>query len=291
MEVVDIPVPDGGTVPLRLMAAQRRAGVVPDRPPTVVFVVPGLAVPGQYYEDFARELAARGCDVAVGELRGNGTEQPAPTAASAYGYQELVAVDFPAMLQVVRSRFPASTPVLLGHSLGGQLAMMYAARVRGRLGGLILVASGTPHYRAYRGLAGLALLVGATAAAVASELLGVWPGDRIPVGGFGRQSKVLVSDWARLARTGRFAPAGADMDYEQRMARLELPVLSITVAGDPVTPRGSAARLLQKLPRAHIQRWHQPQPLGHNGWVLDCESTVDRIETWLAHTVSAPETG
>ncbi|BEK92560.1 alpha/beta fold hydrolase [Nocardia seriolae] len=245
--------------------------------------MPGLGVPGEFYSLFGKPLADRGFDVALLEIRGNGAApppracRPKPGAASQYGYQELVAVDFPAMFEAVRERFPDSTPYLLGHSMGGQLGVMYASRIRGRLGGLILVASGTPHRRGYSGLAAL----GSTALSLTANLAGFWPGDTVTAGGFGRQSKLLIADWARLARTGRFQPAGADIDYEERIGRLKLPVLSITMTGDELTPRGSARQLLAKLPNADSTIWHNPDPLGHNGWISDPASTLDRVEKWL----------
>ncbi|APE37497.1 hydrolase [Nocardia mangyaensis] len=283
VEIVEIQVPDGSTLPVRLLPARgpHRHPVTLDAPRPVVVIVPGLAVPGEFYEYFGSQLAARGFDVAIGELRGNGDSSHRPDADSTYGYHELASVDFPAMLQVVRDRFPGSTPYLLGHSMGGQLAAMYAARVRGRLGGLILIASGTPYFRGYRGVFGPGMLVGTAAVAVAANLAGFWPGDRLGKRAFGRQSKVLMSDWARLARTGRFVPVGADIDYDERMSRLKFPVLSITVADDDLAPQTSADHLLSKLPAAQLTRWFQPEPLGHNGWITNPDTTVDQVEKWL----------
>ncbi|WP_043733673.1 alpha/beta hydrolase family protein [Nocardia asiatica] len=282
MQTVPIQMPDGTTVPVRLVPAEgvHRHTVTPDAPRPVLVIVPGLGVPAGYYELFASALAARGFDVAIGEMRGNGDSRPKPSAASTFGYHELVSVDFPAIFEVVREQFPDSTPYLLGHSMGGQLGVMYAARIRGRLGGLILIASGTPYYRGYRGLSGPGMLVGTAAISLTASLAGFWPGDRVTMG-FGRQSKVLISDWARLARTGRFVPVGADIDYEERIARLRLPVLSITMTGDDLTPPSSADHLLEKLPNAEVTRWRQPEPLGHNGWIRQYGSTVDQIEKWL----------
>ncbi|MEV5652972.1 alpha/beta fold hydrolase [Nocardia sp. NPDC052254] len=283
METIPIQMPDGSTVPVRFVSARgpHRHPITADTPRPVIVIIPGLGVPGEYYGDFARELAQRGFDTAIGELRGNGDSRPKPSPASTYGYQELVSVDFPAIFEAVRTRFPDSTPMLLGHSIGGQLGVMYAARIRGRLAGLILIASGTPYYRGYGGIARSAMLVGPAAISLTANLAGFWPGDRITAGGFGRQSKVLIADWARLARTGRFVPVGADIDYDERIARLKLPVLSITMTGDDLTPRSSAAHLLAKLPAARTSTRHEPKPLGHNGWITDPESTVDRIEKWV----------
>jgi predicted alpha/beta hydrolase len=283
METVPIQMPDGSVVPVRLIPASgtHTHPVTPDAPRPVVVMVPGLGVPAGYYEPFAGGLSARGFDVAIGEMRGQGDSRPRPSASSVYGYHELVSVDFPAIFEVVRNRFPASTPYLLGHSMGGQLAVMYASRIRGRLGGLILIASGTPYHRGFRGLSGPGMLMGATAISMTANLAGFWPGDRIAVGGFGRQSRVLISDWARLSRTGRFVPVGADIDYEERIGRLKLPILSITMTGDDLAPPSSAGHLLAKMPKSDVTSWHQPEPLGHNGWIRQCGSTVDQIEKWL----------
>ncbi|WP_405134417.1 alpha/beta fold hydrolase [Nocardia sp. NBC_01388] len=283
MESVPIQMPDGSTVTVWLIPAKgaHRHPITADSPRPVVVIVPGLGVPGEYYSLFGKPLAARGFDVALLELRGNGDSRPKPNPPGPYGYQELVAVDFPAMFQVVRNRFPDSTPYLLGHSMGGHLGVMYASRIRGRLGGLILVASGTPHHRGYRGLAAPGSLLGSAAVSLTAGLAGFWPGDTMIAGSFGRQPKLLISDWARLARSGKFQPAGADIDYEERIGRLKLPVLSITITGDDLTPPGSARQLLDKLPKAAITTWHNPAPLGHNGWISDPDSTVDYVEKWL----------
>ncbi len=265
--------PDGTTTPVRLFPGA-------DEAPAIV-IFPGLGIPAGYYEPFAQELVSRGFNAAIGELRGQGDSRPRPSSASTYGYHEQVSVDFPAIFEVVRERFPASTPFLLGHSMGGQLGMMYAARIRGRLGGLVLVASGSPYHRGFPGLHSPWVLMGAAAMSVTASLAGFWPGDKLDIGGFGRQSKVLISDWSRFARTGRIEPDGADIDYEERIGRLKLPVLWVTIEGDDLAPRSSANNLVAKLPNADVTLWHQPRPLGHNGWIRDAASTVDRIVEWL----------
>ncbi|MFC4604802.1 alpha/beta fold hydrolase [Rhodococcus kronopolitis] len=273
METIPIQVPDGTTLPVRLFPGREGAPVV------VIF--PGLGVPGGYYDLFARALVDRGFNAAVGELRGQGDSRPRPGPGSAYGYQELAAVDYPAVFEVVRERFPASTPYLLGHSMGGQLGVMYAARARGRLGGLILVASGSPYHRRHGAVRGTGLLLGSAAMSVTANVAGFWPGDRLDVGGFGRQSRVLIADWSRFARTGTFEPEGADIDYEERIGRLTLPVLSISVEDDDLAPKPAIAHLVRKLPDADVTTWHQPEPLGHNGWIRKPDTTADRIAQWL----------
>ncbi|MFD4368592.1 alpha/beta fold hydrolase [Rhodococcus sp. NPDC058521] len=273
MDTVPIQMPDGTTTPVRLFAGSDEAPVV------VIF--PGLGIPAGYYELFAQNLCSHGFNVAIGELRGQGDSRPRPSSSSTYGYHELVSVDFPAIFEVVRETFPSSTPYLLGHSMGGQLGVMYAARVRGRLGGVVLVASGSPYYRGFSGMGSPGLLLGSAAMSVTANIAGFWPGDKLDIGGFGRQSKVLISDWSRFARSGKIDPAGADIDYEERIGRLKLPVLSISIEGDELAPRGSAKNLVRKMPDADVTMWHQAQPLGHNGWIRNPTGTVDRIAEWI----------
>lgn len=269
--------PDGSTVPVTLFEADFPRS---DKP--VIVVLPGLGIPGGYYALFARALADRGFHVATTDLRGQGDSRPKPSSVSTYGYQELVSVDFPAVFEVVRERFPDATPFALGHSMGGQLASLYASRIRGRLGGLILVASGSPYHRGFGVARGASLFVGAAAMSLTSNIAGFWPGDRIDIGGFGRQSKVLVEDWSRFARSGRIEPAGADIDYEERIARLSLPILAITLAGDDLAPRGSMDNLLRKFPRAELTTRHLKAPRGHNEWIRRPDTVVDEIESWFA---------
>ncbi|MBY4037563.1 alpha/beta fold hydrolase [Rhodococcus fascians] len=275
MQTLPIQMPDGSTVPVTLFPSEGR-----DDAPVIV-VLPGLGIPGGYYRLFAEALVARGFHAAIGDLRGQGDSKPKPSSSSRYGYQELVSVDFPAIFEVVREQFPAATPYLLGHSMGGQLGAMYAARIRGRLGGLILVASGSPYHRGFGTTRGVPLYFGAAAMAITSNIAGFWPGDRIGVGGFGRQSRVLMDDWSRFARTGSIEPAGADIDYEERMGRLTLPVLAVTIEGDDLAPKGSMENLTAKLANADITTEHIDEPLGHNGWIRNPTAVADLVERWM----------
>ncbi len=277
MDTVPIQMPDGTTVPVALFESEEPRSDVP-----VIVVFPGLGIPAGYYQLLAKSLNVSGFHVAIAELRGQGDSRPRPSSASTYGYHELVSVDFPAIFEVVRENFPEATPYILGHSMGGQLASLYAARIRGRLGGLILVASGSPYHRGFGVTRGASLYIGAAAMSLTSSIAGFWPGDRIDIGGFGRQSKVLIDDWSRFARSGKIEPVGADIDYEERIARLKLPILAITLAGDDLAPQNSMKNLLKKYPRADITTRHLDEPRGHNEWVRMPATVVDEIEAWFA---------
>src|SRR3546814_9307919 len=63
-DVCSSDLPDGSTLPVRLIPATgaHRHPVTPDAPRPVVVIVPGLAVPGEFYEYFGHRLAACGFD-------------------------------------------------------------------------------------------------------------------------------------------------------------------------------------------------------------------------------------
>ena len=111
METVPIQLPDGTVTPIRLFPG-------PNDDAPVVVMLPGLGVPAGFYDPVAQALVEAGFNAAIGELRGQGDSKPRPSASSAFGYQELVSIDCPATFEVVRERFPASTPFLLAPRTG-----------------------------------------------------------------------------------------------------------------------------------------------------------------------------
>ncbi len=279
-ERLEVRLPNGASLAVDYFAGSDGA--------PVAIILPALGVTARVYHRFAAALNSRGLGVAVMDLRGTGDSVPRVDASARYGYQDVATVDLPAVVSAVRQRTPGSPLVFVGHSLGGQIAPMYAARWPQELAGLALVAAGTPHFRAYRGLGGLTPLLGTSAIAGIARVRGYWPGDRL--GFAGRQSRVLVADWARLARTGRYRPNGADVDYERLMVRLELPVLAISVGGDRLAPPTAVDALLSLMPSARVTRRHHDASRGHIGWTAHSEPIADLIASWATGLDEAPST-
>ncbi|WP_340376116.1 alpha/beta fold hydrolase [Streptomyces sp. SS7] len=250
----------------------------------LVVVWPALGVRARFYRRFAAALSAHGLGVAVADLRGYGDSRPRPDASARYGYHELATVDYPAVFGALRERAPDSAVFLLGHSLGGQIGLMYAARQPAALDGMLLVAAGTPHFRTFPGLTGLIPLLGTNTVAGVARLRGYWPGDVL--GFAGRQSRVLVGDWARMARTGRYHPTGADVDYEQLIADLRLPVLAVSVGNDLLAPPGAVDALCGLLRSAEVSRWHHSERLSHTAWANRPEPIAREIGRWIDSTLA-----
>ena len=113
-------------------------------PRALVQIAHGAAEHGLRYDRFARFLTGHGCAVAASDNRGHGR-----TAQHTGGYGVVgeegwraTVADLKAVGDRVRAELPAGTPlVLLGHSMGSQLARDYAQEYGRGLAALVL--SGT----------------------------------------------------------------------------------------------------------------------------------------------------
>ncbi|MDW5322969.1 alpha/beta fold hydrolase [Plantactinospora sp. KLBMP9567] len=219
----------------------------PDAP--VVLVWPAMGVRASYYAPFAAALRTAGFAVVVADLRGTGDSTPAPSRASRYGYADL-AGDVGAVLESLKPRLDGRTRILLGHSLGGQAALLHLALdPAAQVDGLALVAVGLPYWRAYPGRRRLGTLAGTQFIHGCTVALGRWPGW-----GFGgRQARGVIRDWAYTARTGRF-PRLDGVDVEAAVREVRTPVLAVSVDHDQYTPHETLDYLCDKLVAAPIRR-------------------------------------
>nr|MDT0662169.1 alpha/beta fold hydrolase [Micromonospora sp. DSM 115978] len=270
--------PDGHRIGVQIYPEPERES--PDCPAPVVVVWPAMGVRAGYYRPLAAALRTAGLAVAVADLRGTGASGPPPGRASRYGYPELVA-DVGAVQQHLDPWAAGRRRLLLGHSLGGQAALLHLA-LGGQhsVDGLVLVAVGLPHWRGYRDRRKLLVLPFTQGLHAVTTLLGHWPGW-----GFGgRQSRGVIRDWAHTARTGRFPRIGT-VDAEAAVHTVRTPVLAVSVAGDQYTPAELLDDLCAKLPAASVRREHYTaaqagRRLDHFTWVRASAPLAEKVATF-----------
>lgn len=285
IEWLDVRAADGPTS--RMLLARAREPKAP-----LVLIVPALGMHAAYYDRFAGQLAARGVHAAAMELRGNGTSNLRASREVDFGYRDFLAFDLPAAIEVARRALPDAPLFLLGHSLGGQLATAYSG-VEPKAGhrGLIFVASGTPYHRTWPFPQRTLLLMVAGLFPWMADVAGHFPGSRI---GFAtREARTVMRDWAAIIREGKFRLRNWEgADIEEGVAKVELPILSITLEKDVFVPRHVAEHMLSKMPRARIERWHwdpeaQGEPRTHHvRWPRRAEPVAERIVNWLHDRLS-----
>ena len=246
----------------------------------VVFL-PGLGVPIAYYQPFLDDWAARGFTIFALELRGMPQSSTTDVRAHDFGYAHALDVDLPALIE----QTPLEQPfVLAGHSLGGQLSMLYAGRDHGDVSAVITIASGSSHASALPTAAGRLLrrLQVATISATA-RTLGYHPGDRLGFGG--RQPRSMIGDWAHEARTGTYRLAGSSRDDESALPGIHVPVLMVTLEGDRLIAPSAAARLGDRATGTTVTASHLrgDEPIDHFRWARRQPRIVaEAVATWLS---------
>ncbi|HZE41571.1 MAG TPA: alpha/beta fold hydrolase [Stackebrandtia sp.] len=252
-----------------------------DDGPAVV-MLPAMGVPAGYYRRFAVALGSGGADVTVADMRGTGSSMPRPARAVDFGYQELLD-DIDALCDLVRDELAGRPVLFMGHSLGGQLALLHLARQRPTgldVRGVAVLASGLPYGALYgpRGVmvSGLARVMTTT-----SALYGHWPG----YGFAGRQPRRLIGDWAHTVRTGRF-PRLDGRDSEAGLAELKLPVLAVTMQGDKHTPEVTSRFLTAKLASARVEEYRYRRDtagteLDHFTWARHSGPLIERLRAFI----------
>jgi predicted alpha/beta hydrolase len=249
----------------------------------LLYWLPAMGMPARHYLPLAEALAARGVAVVIHEWRGIGSSNRRAGRHCNWGYRELLEDDLPAALSAVRARWPQAACWLGGHSLGGQLSSLYAGLHPLECAGLVLVASGSPYWRRYR--YGWLLSAAFSAAPVLAGLLGYLPGRRIGFGG--NEARGVITDWARSGRTGRYAAAGMQQDFEHQLASLKLPLLALRLADDWLGPSPSLDWLLGKMPQAHgtldviTSQDLAGLPADHFGWMKTPQPIAERIADWI----------
>lgn len=243
--------------------------------PTVI--VPAMGVPARHYATLEEALRERGFTPATVPLPG---DEAAPPSGEQAGYHGIVTGVLADTVAAARDAGGGEPAVLVGHSLGGQLAVMYAATHPDEVAGVALPAAGTVHWRSVPTPWNLAFLATTQLADLLGRTLGHFPGHRLGFGG--RQHGNLIRDWARLGRTGRLRPDGARDAYEPRLPDVRVPVVAITVPGDTYAPASSADALLAKLPNAATERVELgvevfSRPVDHLRWLRDPAPVADVI--------------
>jgi len=261
------------------------AAARPDAP--VVVCLPAMGAPAGYYGPFAEALSSRNhATVVLLDLRGQGRSTVRARCGDQFGYREILEFDLPEAIAGLRRAFPGRRLYLAGHSLGGQLGLFAAARPDVRVDGLILIAAGTAHWRAWQGLERTVARIAFFGVRLAARLLPWYPGTRLGFGG--DQPRRLMRDWGLVTREDRYAPEGSRFDYEGAARMLALPVLSIGVREDPIAPTGAIEALLGRLAASAVTRLEVDGVLGHSRWKRHFSwarrpgAVVNALAGWLA---------
>ena len=239
----------------------------------LLFFIPAPGTHKGFYSEFGASMADAGVHFFVVDLRGVGSSSVNVAAGDNFGYREILEEDLPWALIAVRERLKDAASIWMGgHSLGGQLAALFAARAPNGIAGLVLITSGNIHFRGWPGVSSVT---------VAGRLLGRKPAPEVA------EARQFTEDWSSVVRSGRYRVAGAVFDYERALPRLKKPVLSLAFAEDKLAPAAATQHLLDHLPACEktLWRWSSNEmggvPLDHFSWALDPARVVPDVAGWV----------
>jgi len=263
----------------------------PEQPHAALFFAPAMGVEASYYGPFVEALSAQGILVVMCDLRGHGTSSLRPRRGVDFGYREIVELDIPAALAVVEERAGGVPLYLGGHSLGGQLVMLYVAAARPEIAGMALVACAIPYYRNWQGRSRVWIQCATILFPVAGFILGYVPGDRLGFGG--TEARTLMRDWAHNGRTARYEPIGSDVNYESALRELQVDLVTVNIDGDEMAPPGAVDFMFEKVPHARgariEARLSEKKSGAHVRWARDADDVVRAVAGWIAGRTPASQ--
>lgn len=283
---------DGHTFDLRLFLGQDHDHLSP-----LILFIPAMAIPASKYERWCEELVSSGLDCAVFDLRGVGSSNVRASRQVDFSYATIIQNDIPAVHRALVNELGDRPLFFAGHSLGGQLALLYLATIQSTQSqpmpnGLILAASCSIYYRSWASPFSYGLLAFTQFARLLALLIGYFPGKRVGFGG--REARSLIKDWALNARTGVYRSNDPTqfnaqiIDFEQKLAELStLPVLCLNYELDTFAPKAASKHMLSKLKSSLIeyqtimQAELQNVAADHYGWMKQPSTTVGRVVEWI----------
>ena len=264
------------------------AGLVPDgarmrRRPTVLLVHGG---PGSYDHSYLTphfgRLTAQ-AQVVYLDLRGHGRSARTPVADWTF---EACADDLRAFCDTLG----IADPVVLGHSFGGCVALLYAARHPDHPAGLVLQST-MARFDLDRLVAGFARVAGADGADIAALARRDYGGDPVTDQEWSRVFAAFgprVPDGDELARRIRNPELGEygmrllrRFDAVDQLARIRCPTLVCVGREDPVTPVEAAREIADHLD-PHTTRLAILDDTGHFPWLDHPDRYWALLTSWLA---------
>jgi predicted alpha/beta hydrolase len=250
----------------------------------VAVLLPALGIRASYYKRMAEAFQSHGVRTVLADLPGGETSPIRAKRGTSWGYLDLVDVHAEGLLDRVKQLFPDAPLFWLGHSIGGQVALLHAGR-HGGVTGVALVASGSPHYESWNGMAKAKVWMAPRVITVIAAVMGYFPGDRLGFGG--REARTLMKQWANVVRTGRFQWRG--FDGEAALKAFRSPLYIATLEGDTLAPTTSADILVSKVSTVP-ERWHwrEDEPLDHNRWPRTPKPVAERLNAWFRIQAGQP---
>lgn len=263
----------------------------------VCLITPALGVRGSFYKYLAFEMAQNGWNVATMDWRGNGKSSVKVSRETLFGFHEILTIDYPAIMEAIKNVFPGNPLFLLGHSLGGQLNLLYSCLSTYPVNGAVLLAGGSNFYKYLSFPRNYGRKMNYFLIQILTNLFGYFPGDRL--GFAGKESKTMILDWLHESLTGEYSVRNCPYDFNRLLSELELPVLFISLNGDHFVTSSCARFLARKLKKAKTTVTELDasdynlniKKFTHFNWKNSPEPITKTINAWFNEVISSGHYG
>lgn len=241
-----------------------------------------MATPRRFYRRFATALADSGFDVLTWDYRGVGGSKPERLRGFATNVRDWALLDMDGVLDFVHERWPARPLLLVGHSLGGQVAGLLenAEHVRG----MVTLSSQSGHWRMQGGeQKAMVLLHTWLTLPFLSHTFGYMPWSKL--GSSEDLPKGAALQWAQWCRHPDYL-LGDDSLPLERYEEFDAPVLAYSIDDDKWGTSRSVDAMMGAYP--HVERRHIVpgehglERIGHFGFFRENASTLwPDVFAWL----------
>ena len=261
-------------------------------PKGLIQINSGTGIPREFYSKLARHLADDGFLVLSYDYRGIGASRPASLRGFEVQLTDWGTKDMPAASAFLLERHPRLPLLLLGHSVGGQLAGLMPNHAQIRAAVFLNSSTGTwfklsPPYRYFTALVWYGLVP------FFSTVLGYLPAKRL---GLGEDlPKGVARQWGRWCRSSNYLfdhlqdPGFPPQFYDQ----VRYPILSVITDDDPIANTVTHAQLLENYPgptenRMITRQQAGQKAIGHLGFMRRPAATYlwPELSQWLSRQVA-----
>lgn len=254
-----------------------------------IVILPALGIRASYYQPIAESLREQGFNVILFEQRGYGKSKLKPSRSVSWTFKELALDDLNSVLDWCDKNFSGET-ALMGHSLGGHLAVIYQALNPHRQTRLILSACGSPYSKAFSGAAKYQIGLLIALVPVMNFVFGFYNGHLLGFGG--REARGVMSDWRQLAKLNKYVANGESGNISEELSNFSKEILALRYSDDTFAPEASVEAVVGKFSSAKISRIVISKDAlntqtsdasvraDHFSWVKRNQATVKAIANW-----------
>lgn len=253
---------------------------------STILILPGMGIRYTYYIKFAKSLALIGYEVFLTDYRGVGTSSVRASRSIDFHFDQYVD-DGLYIIETVDSYRQSSELIILGHSMGGQLGCLLAARSK-QISGLILIASCLIYYKGFPYPERFSFRLAAYIFPLITKVIGYFPGDRLGFGG--KVPKGIIRDWAHNILTGEYA-SNSNFQYNQEVSALSLPIFILSFEGDRYSSEKAIDNLTNKISNqthittTRIKEDREGMKHDHYSWARHPQGIVPYVDEWLNNTI------